>query len=398
MRPTFDATALVDWLDANLRNWQPSKEEIGYSSRHPWKFKKSFGSSSNWDRRIAIGYLYEYLIYDKIVELSQDSKVVNWIVRKGADVDQGLNGPASKLGQNGFYYDAGGLYLRGNGQDLAEFDILIECSGSGIAPVETFATKINLEGRLRQAEYKKNALQKVFAQPQVNCILISGLDLQNNGPVRAFLAKEGNHLVRTLSPDTMLRGNLDFSPPSAQLPKVEKLLSARDLRTKHFDYQVLHDTERESIIQNAQRGVALYETLLQSQSSLVKNIFLGELQDDALNHFLSSFELYSDNVRRISSEDFSKLFRRAIVGLSMPQIRPTLYLRQFRSNYAKFGPSKMTRFVFERNIEAHRTRVYDWLESIRWPVDKNLFEVLMKTYLRVDVIGRQMKKPQYFRA
>jgi hypothetical protein len=389
---------LILWLRENLQAWRPTKEDVLRATRHLHGLDKLLASKETWDMRQAVGSLHEYLVYDRIVETAQKSDLVKAIVMKGNDVVRTQEGPAARLGQNGFFYSGGNIYLRGNGQDLAEFDALIISRGRDILPIETVVTKINFNDLEDEAEYKKTLLNYLFQRSETNFVLVSSLDFEKSSQMNSFISKNGNHFLQTGPVDEIV-GNLSPAELRRQTESHEprKLISAKELEIRQFDYSRIHDEERKNLLKDATEGASIDLQIARARSSIVKNVFLGALAKDALSYFLDSFELREKQLGKVSVQSFPRYFTRAVLVISMPKLRPILYLRQHKPNYAKFGPSTMSRFEFERNIDSHYTRVFDWLETVHDLIDASSMRVLLQRFLRREVVGRQMRKPQVFR-
>lgn len=389
---------LIPWLRENLQGWRPTKEDVLHSTRHIDGLDKLLASKQNWDIRQAVGSLYEYVVYDRLVESAQLSDLVKGIVKKGNDSLKSQEGPAARLGQNGFFYSRGDVYLRGNGQDLAEFDALVISREGHILPIETIVTKINFSEVRDEAEYKKTLLNFLFQQSDTNFALVSPLDFGESSQMDSFISQNRNHFFQTGPVDEIIH-NLSQAELRQQTESSQrgKLISAKELVIRQFDYSRIHDEERKELLKDAIEGVSIDLQIAQARSSIVKNVFLGTLGKDALEYFLDSFEVREKQLGRVTAQSFPRYFQRVVIGISMPKLRPILYLRQHRPSYAKFGPSTMARFEFERNIDWRNTRVFDWLETVQDSIDSNSMRVLMQQFLRREVIGRQMKKPQAFR-
>src|SRR5712692_9654537 len=195
---------IITWLSGSLTSWQPTKEELLRSARHMKEIGRLLFSEKKWDRRIAAGYLYEYVIYERIVSLAKETSLVKAIVRKSRDVQLEHSGPPSRLGQNGFYYSHGDLYLRGNGQDLAEFDLLVLSQEGRVTPIEVIASKLRLEELSQESEYKRAVVSFLFQQAHVDFVLISCLNFGNNPHVKEFLANTSNHVLQTPPIDNII--------------------------------------------------------------------------------------------------------------------------------------------------------------------------------------------------
>jgi len=385
----------VDWLTRELQSWRATDGEFRRSARHVRKLGRFTKDASNWDRRGAIGSLFEFLVYEKILDLAQSSDLIEGVVRRGKDVTWDRQGPPAKLGQNGFFYSKGALCLRGNGQDLAEFDVLIVSKGGDLIPVETVTTKINIKDVKEEFEYKRFLLQSLFSQQSVSAILVSSLNLRTS--LGEFLSRDDNHFVQTESFDNILarQPTIEMEKSAVDVQK-SKLIWAHDLKPARFDYESMHDQERVKLLEGARRRSENKLRGTDRPISMVKNAFLGALSREVLNSFLETFQLEA-NRRTLSREQIEAYFDRAVLGISVSSVRPILYLRQHWPNYAKFGPWTETRFGLERNFDRRFTRVFDWLDKIETQLSTEDLKDIFHAYLSPNNTGRQMKKPQYLR-
>ena len=116
---------MITWLNKNFSSLQPTRAIVMRALRHlrPADRKKLF-SEDIPEMRTAEGRWFEAIVYEMILDLSLKTDLILAVVARGAD------GPSkvrrAQLGQNGlFYSNIGDIKVRGNGQDLAEVDLML---------------------------------------------------------------------------------------------------------------------------------------------------------------------------------------------------------------------------------------------------------------------------------
>ncbi|MDO9326352.1 MAG: hypothetical protein Q7T80_15485, partial [Methanoregula sp.] len=107
--------------------------------------------------RTAEGRWFEAIVYEMFLEISQNSDRIKYLAMKGADAPQQRD--SVQLGQNGIFYSKyGDITVRGNGQDLAEFDLLLVDSDNHIAFAEVVTSPADLKEFEAEIEFKKKLL------------------------------------------------------------------------------------------------------------------------------------------------------------------------------------------------------------------------------------------------
>ena len=88
---------------------------------------------------------------------------------------------------------------------------------------------------------------------------------------------------------------------------------------------------------------------------------------------------------------YKKDFSGIILALSMPELRPVLYVRGKKKRvYVKLGPCTINTFHFEKNIIPF-TSLYEVLERFDREIGPEYTAKLLKFYLS-DQVTRNMKK------
>ena len=113
--------------------------------------------------RSAEGRWFEMIAYELFLDIADKTDAIKTVVLKGADV-KGRN-PFPALGQNGFFYSRNGdITIRGNGQDLAEFDLLMTKPDGSVIFVEVVTSPSDLKDFLQEIYYKKQVIRYLFNQ------------------------------------------------------------------------------------------------------------------------------------------------------------------------------------------------------------------------------------------
>ena len=122
--------------------------------------------------RSAEGRWFEMIAYELFLDIADRTDAIKAVVLKGADVRGKKPFPA--LGQNGFFYSRNGdITIRGNGQDLAEFDLLMTKPDGSLIFVEVVTSPSDLKDFLQEIYYKNRSSGTV--QPESVTFILSPL-------------------------------------------------------------------------------------------------------------------------------------------------------------------------------------------------------------------------------
>ncbi len=336
---------------------------------------------------MAFGQLYEAVIYERLLELTKLNP--NCIaVKKGGDIQ--WNRTHSKLGQNGLFYDENGaIVARGNGQDLAEFDLLVMNKQGEIAFAEVKTSGNNLKELDKVIDYKKRLLEFLFSKP-TQFVLISCIELGNKPVIKRIARKPSN-----------------FSTVTAKLNEIRTYLTVKDvsnlnlppnhpnglvmlstLKTRKINYLHLHNQCREELI-NALINNRTPD--FRSDAWLIKRIIMGHLNKSSTKRLFEEMNIIV-NKERLTPES-SSIFPRFVLALRVPRLRPEIYLRLPNiGTYLKMGPVTTSTFKFERNIRSKSTAFFDWLETAEPGIGLELLNKFLVAYLINSVVGSR-KKP-----
>lgn len=284
---------ITPWLRKNRRIFKPNANYAARAMRHLSKQEKNRLFSADIEQmRTAEGRWYEAIIYEMFLDLSLESDEIGGIVSKGADAPR--SGRNVRLGQNGFFYSrSGDITIRGNGQDLAEFDFLLMDPDGKLAFGEVVTSPSDLKEFEKEVAYKKRLLGYLFDQQVVPFLLISSFDISNYSVVKRLMRSPENINLSTISCEeikSLLNGYRAIPPSISNGHK--KRLDARDIPQKRpFFYQKYHDSERNRVFNTLSRGAGTIAQPERKEGLLVKKILYGGLYPSAIRSLCNEREI-----------------------------------------------------------------------------------------------------------
>lgn len=356
---------VLDWLRENCSAFEPNRALAIRALRHLKKgdHLKLF-SEDIMEMRTVEGYWYEALIYELLLETAVNTSAIKKIVRKGADAPR--RPVRIALGQNGIYYaEKGDIRVRGNGQDLAEVDLLLIDSNNQISFAEIITSPSDLKDLEAEIHYKKKLFGYLFRQETVEFSLFSAVDISNTQVIKRLCQEEENAYVGTFSCEELKASirSLRLASLSRQAVNNPKLISALSLRTRPFDYRQFHDQALSRLLHHANQGTKHAEALADPGiSPLVKKVIFGEMHTDARKALVNDLGL------RVKSTilDFNALsheYSKVIFAMDLPDPSPVVYIKPKKKRmYYKMVPEKNGGFKYERQTPG-RVGFYLWLES-----------------------------------
>jgi len=160
---------------------EPTDELINCSLRHLSKQSlKNLDSNNNSAKGIAQGKLFESVVYEQMLEILTKCDFVRAIVKKKDDAI--IFSQKAVYGQNGLFYNGeGDIVLRGNGQDLGEFDMLFVDGAGQVCFCEIMSAipKGHIISLANEIKYKKRILSKILNQESVPFLLIIAENSKN---------------------------------------------------------------------------------------------------------------------------------------------------------------------------------------------------------------------------
>ena len=248
---------MIPWLNSNFKNFKPTAAIALNATRHmnTMERKKLFSPDIE-PMRTAEGRWFEAIVYEMFLEISQKSDCIKYIARKGADAPR-ASAPAC-LGQNGIFYSKyGDITFRGNGQDLAEFDLILVDANGNVAFGEVVTSPADLKEFEIEIAFKKRLLGYLYGQEHVSFLLISSFDISNYSVVKRLAKDPDNAIIHTSSCEQIkalvkhYRPRILYTKPTNH----PKLIRATDIPVKHpIDYRLYHDEFRNRIFSEITHG------------------------------------------------------------------------------------------------------------------------------------------------
>ncbi|MDV0443039.1 hypothetical protein [Methanorbis rubei] len=355
---------MLQWIGEQFDRYRPDRAVAVRAMRHMRAAeRKNLFSEDIMLMRTAEGYWFESLIYEQLIRIASQTNTIKKIVRKGADVPKHKS--KIMLGTNGLYSaEKGDIRVRGNGQDLAEVDLLLFDNENQATFCEIVTSPADLKDLEAEIIYKKHLFGYIFKQEHVGFILFSSVDISNTQVVRRLVADPDNLYVGTKPCEVMksVLRPLRLTTLPTQPVKNPKLVSCESLRTQGFDYKKLHDDALTRLYFAMDHKFSSEQYFADPcVSPLVKKVICGGLYPSALKGLVSEYGL------RVKSDvlDFTKLsenYSKVILAVDYPEMSPVIYLKPRKQRtYFKMIPVKTGGFKYERPTPS-RVGFYLWLE------------------------------------
>jgi hypothetical protein len=359
---------MIPWLNTNFKNFKPTAAIALNATRHMNRVeRKKLFSPDIEPMRTAEGRWFEAIVYEMFLEISQKYSHIKYLARKGADAPHTRD--QAQLGQNGIFYSkSGDITIRGNGQDLAEFDLLLVDSKEWVAFGEVVTSPADLKEFEVEIAFKKRLLGYLYDQEHVPFLLISSFDISNYSVVKRLAKDKDNAIIHTSSCEQIkklvkhYRPRILYTNPDHH----PKLIRATDIPFKRsFDYKKYHDEMKVHILSEISRntGVKNYEPPTET-TAIVKKILFGSCYPQAVKAVCERYGL-SVRGKRVEFAEFGKYFSSAIIAMDLPGHELIIYLRsRQKREYLKMVQVKDGHFKFERPTPS-RVGFFIWLESIK---------------------------------
>lgn len=330
------------------------------------------------EMRTVEGYWYEALIYELLLETATNTPAIKKIVKKGADAPR--RPVRIALGQNGMYYaEKGDIRVRGNGQDLAEVDLLLIDSNNQVSFAEIITSPSDLKDLEAEIHYKKKLFGYLFRQEKVEFSLFSAVDISNTQVIKRLCREEENAYVGTFSCEELKASirSLRLASLSRQAVNNPKLISALSLRTRPFDYLQFHDQTLSRLLYHANNGTKQSQALADPQiSPLVKKVIFGAMHTDARKALVNDLGLRVKSTI-LDFETLSRDYSKVVFAMDLPDSSPVIYLKPKKKRmYYKMVPEKTGGFKYERQTPG-RVGFYLWLESAKPAVSREMMYTLL---------------------
>jgi len=359
---------MIPWLNANFRHFKPTAAIAINATRHMNKIeRRKLFSPDIEPMRTAEGRWFEAIVYEMFLDISKKTDTIRYIAMKGADAPRQRENV--KVGQNGLFYSKyGDITIRGNGQDLAEFDMLLVDSDNHVAFAEVVTSPADLKEFEIEIAYKKKLLGYLYNQKVTPFLLVSSFDLSNYSVVKRLAKDKTNAIIHTSSCEEIKSLVKHYRPRIIyNVPKDHpKLIRATDIRMKHsFDYKRYHDEVKNRIFTEiARKPGRISPEITDPTGQLVKKILYGGLFPPAIRAVCETWGMTVKG-KKIVIEDFSKQYSKAIIATDLPGYELIIYLRsRQKKEYHKLVQMKDGHFKFERPTPP-KVGFFLWLETIQ---------------------------------
>ncbi|MDH7491585.1 MAG: hypothetical protein QHG97_04175 [Methanolinea sp.] len=359
---------LAEWLGELSPSFSPKPTTVQRAARHLSKMERAKLLSADIDKmRTAEGRWYEAIIYETFIDLATRSDSIRYLALKGADAPRRRR--TARLGQNGIFYSrSGDITIRGNGQDLAEFDLLMVDGENRITFAEVLTSPSDLKEFEVEIEYKRNLLGYLFDQQEVPFLLVSSFNVANysagrriiRSPYTSFFQTESCEIIKTRIDTRQLTKKpvWDFTPHA-------KMVDAAGFSFRRpFDYQKFHDWQRNWVFSNVSNEIDVKKVQNPHETApLVKKILYGSLYPSAVRRVCEDYE-FSIRGKKVAFNDIRKKYSKVILATDLPGYEPLIYLRsREKREYLKMVQDRDGNFKFERNTPP-RVGFFLWLESL----------------------------------
>jgi hypothetical protein len=382
---------MIPWLNSNFKNFKPTAAIALNATRHMNKHeRKKLFSVDIEPMRTAEGRWFEAIVYEMFLDISQKSDRIKYLAWKGADAPRAQEN--ARLGQNGIFYTKyGDITIRGNGQDLAEFDLILVDSHDRIAFGEVVTSPADLKEFEIEIAFKKRLLGYLFDQKHVLFLLISSFDISNYSVIKRLAKDPDNAIIHTTSCEQLkklvkhYRPRILYNAPEHH----PKLIRATDLPIKRpFDYKKYHDDMRSSIFTEiAKPSGSRNIRPATNTEAIVKKVLYGALYPQAIKAVCDHYGLTVKG-KRIEFGEFHHLFSKMIIAMDLPGYELIIYLRsRQKREYLKMVQAKDGHFRFERPTPS-RVGFFLWLEAIQPTLGARITHQILEAFTVREPAGK----------
>ncbi len=360
-------TDITSWLKKNLSSFKPDRRMALNATRHLTAVERARLFSPEIEKmRTAEGRWYESIIYEMFLSMATESDQIRHLALKGVDVPH-QSRQKIKLGQNGLFYSrCGDITIRGNGQDLAEFDLLLIDMNDRVTFAEVVTSASDMKEFEQEVAYKRALLGYLFNQPEVPFILISSFDVTNYIVGRRLIKTPRTINIQTDSCEEIK----SFIPPDR--PRIHGTRPSRHPRLilapeiplrRSFAYEKYHEEERGRVFDRISSPEGGLPDMDHDTGRLVKKILYGGLYPSAIRSVCRDHQFLIRG-EEIGYSEIMKHFSKAVLATDLPGYEPIIYLRPRRKKeYLKMVQNGDGDFKFERYTPS-RVGFFLWLESL----------------------------------
>ncbi len=334
--------------------------------------------------KTAEGRWFEGVCYERMLRLVERTDLIGGIARKGADAPPA--GSVAALGQNGlFYSNIGDIKIRGNGQDLAEFDLLLKDRDGNIAFAEIVTSPTDMKEFEAEIRFKKRLIGFIYGQAQVPFLLYSTVDVSRHPIVKRIMKEPENALILA-GPCEELKKLIQGHAVKNHVrksPKTPKFFRADEIRAKRpFDFKALHEERRQRLLQMVAAKTPKAEFAEPDDlPPIVRKILCGGLYPSAAKALCASYPL-TIRGKPIPCADVPKLYSKVVLAVNLPDGDPIVYLRsRNRKEYLKMVRDKQGGFKFESARTPHMAGFFLWLETIAPSLGSQVAHEILMTFI-----------------
>lgn len=360
-----------DFFDENLA--QKALRHLGYHEK--W----DLFSADYAVQRGAEGRWYEFLVYEIMLDLSLRTDLLRSIVGKGDDMPEPHVAPHPD--QNGFFYsEKGNLTVRGNGQTIAEMDLLFVDNHGNMGFVEVITSVMDLKTFHEEVCYKKRLIGALLGQKTVPFVLVSSVEVSQYASIQK-IAAEPDCLVLITNPveemrDLIYEGSLRRRPERPG-PHPKSVALTRFRPENSFDYREIHDGNRERVVRAMLAGTdGGMDAIVSVVNPLSKKVMLGTLDRFGVRTMLHDRGIrIKDAV--LSADDVIQRFCRAVIAFDIPAYTPVIYLKvKGKEAYLKIVLDAGGDLVFQdtRTPAYSMAGFYEWLDDEKPPLHPRVAE------------------------
>jgi hypothetical protein len=372
-----------DWLARNFPLFPPDRATVLSATRHlPGPLRRNLFSPDPGTMKTAEGKWYEAIIYETILRCATASDRIRHVVSKGADAR--YRRLQAQLGQNGLFYSrSGDIKVRGNGQDLAELDLLLVGEGRSIAFGEIVTSPAAMKELEQEFLYKKRLMGHLFGQEVVPALLVSSVDISRISAVRRIQEDPSNLYLSTATCEQIkgLVRREEVMQGAPRMARNPKLVEAPDLPlTGHFDYRRMHELQRSRVFSALASG-SLYRggDPRDPATVIVKKILLGALEPGAVSLFANQVRLMVKG-RPITPQEVRTRFAKIILTVNLPEAEPIIYMKpRDRNHYLKMIRVRPGQFKFESNRSRKMLGFFLWLQDVRPTLRAEITDRLLRS-------------------
>jgi hypothetical protein len=358
---------ITSWLKKNLSSFKPDQRMALNATRHLTAVERARLFSPEIEKmRTAEGRWYEAIIYEMFLSMATESDQIRHLALKGVDVPH-QSRQKIKLGQNGLYYSrCGDITIRGNGQDLAEFDLLLTDRNDQVTFAEVVTSASDMKEFEQEVAYKRALLGYLFNQPEVPFILISSFDVTNYIVGRRLIKTPRTINIQTDSCEEIK----SFIPPDrhrihgTRPSRHPRLILAPEIPLRRsFAYEKYHEEERVRVFDRISSPEGGLPVMDHDTGRLVKKILYGGLYPSGIRSVCRDHQFLIRG-EEIKYSEIMKHFSKAVLATDLPGYEPIIYLRPRRKKeYLKMVQNGDGDFKFERYTPS-RVGFFLWLESL----------------------------------